>query len=288
MPDGVDEAESGHPEDLDAAGNDDGAPPLDEGPPSDAELAALRQEAARWRAGVPAVPNLIRKRPVGDDREHVPLDPGLADALGHPAAKEAMARLQSTRGRLTEQLEALRHYADAGGVTGHLQERARLLEVRSNDPVWLVVEAALDSAYRVSGGLEVFSESLGVYLDYEFTKVRLYDAVLGKLGETVKGQEALREELAQTQASLAALQEGLKRLEANQYEALQALPEFSRKAGEGFVKALEAGKVLSGKAEAGTKRLDALQAWVKAAVVVGMAATVVGLGVAWLLISRWG
>src|SRR5260370_867660 len=82
---------------------------------------------------------------------------------------------------LGKQLSSLQKYLSEGGVANRLQERARELEIRSSDPVWLVVEASLDSAWRITSGLEIFSESLGVYLEYEFTKVQLYDALITRL-----------------------------------------------------------------------------------------------------------
>ena len=216
----------------------------------------------------------------------VPLDAGLAAGLQEPAAREALSRLQATRAQLAGQLDALQRYAESGGILERLKERARALEVRSNDPVWLVVETALDCAVRVTGGLEIFCESLGVYLEYEFTKVKLYDEALARLGGACTGLEAFQAELGATRERLDGFEIALEGLQAAQAKSIAALPEFSRAMSEPFAKAMEAAARLADKTEASAQRVARFQVWVKAAVGVGAAATGVGVALGWLLLTR--
>jgi hypothetical protein len=259
----------------------------EDGSPSDAELEALREEARNWGAGVPASRNLIRGRTgTLDPLAPVPLDAGLAAGLHEPAAKEALARLQATRAQLAGQLDALQRYAEGGGILERLKERARALEVRSDDPVWLVVETALDCAVRVTGGLEIFCESLGVYLEYEFTKVKLYDEALARLGGACTGLEVFQAELEATRERLEGFETALEGLQATQAKSMAALPEFSRAMSEPFAKAVEAATRLADKTEASAQQVARFQLWVKAAVGVGAAATGVGVALGWLLLNR--
>ena len=85
----------------------------------------------------------------------IPTHEDLAGLLEHGSTKNALRRLQSTRTVLGKQLSSLQKYLSEGGVANRLQERARELEIRSSDPVWLVVEASLDSAWRITSGLEI-------------------------------------------------------------------------------------------------------------------------------------
>jgi len=158
--------------------------------------------------------------------------------------------------------------------------------VRSSDPVWLVVEVCLDSAFRITSGLKIFAESLGVYLEYEFSKVQLYDAVLTQLDKALSENQALRAEVESLRTLLGGVQTQLLNLEGNQYAAVNGLPEFAKKVSTQFSKALESGQRLTEKTEAASKRLSELGAWLKAAVVVG-ALGIVGCGVlGWLLVGR--
>jgi hypothetical protein len=83
----------------------------------------------------------------------IPTHGDLASLLEHDVTKNALLRLQSTRTVLGKQLSSLQKYLSEGGVANRLQDRARELEIRSSDPVWLVVEASLDSAWRITSGL---------------------------------------------------------------------------------------------------------------------------------------
>jgi hypothetical protein len=125
-----------------------------------------------------------------------------------------------------------------------------------------------------------------VYLEYEFSKVQLYDAVLTHLERALNENQALRGEIESVRSLLSGVQTQLLNLEGNQYAAVNGLPEFARKVSAQFSKALESGQRLTEKTEAASKRLSELGAWLKAAVVVG-ALAVVGWGVlGWLLVFR--
>ena len=255
--------------------------------PGDQELEILRRQ--KQNGGGPA-PNL-RSRvsevgALGGRLPAIPVQEEVAEILDHEAARNALRRLQSTRGALEEQLDQLERYLSEGGIVQRLEDRARSMEVRSSDPVWLVVEVCLDSAFRITSGLKIFAESLGVYLEYEFSKVQLYDAVLTHLEGALNENQALRGELATVRSLLSGVQTQLLNLEGNQYAAVNGLPEFARKVSAQFSKALESGQRLTEKTEAASKRLSELGAWLKAAVVVG-ALAVVGCGVlGWLLVFR--
>jgi hypothetical protein len=253
--------------------------------PTDQELEILRRQ--KQNGGGPA-PNL-RSRvsgALGGRLPAIPVQEEVAGILDHDAARNALRKLQSTRGTLEEQLDQLERYLSEGGIVQRLEDRARLMEVRSSDPVWLVVEVCLDSAFRITSGLKIFAESLGVYLEYEFSKVQLYDAVLTHLEGALNENQALRGELASVRSLLSGVQTQLLNLEGNQYAAVNGLPDFARKVSAQFSKALESGQRLTEKTEAASKRLSELGAWLKAAVVVG-ALAVVGWGVlGWLLVFR--
>ena len=254
--------------------------------PTDQELEILRRQ--KQNGGGPA-PNLrSRVSEVGalGRLPGIPVQEEVAEILDHAAARNALRKLQSTRGTLEEQLDQLERYLSEGGIVQRLEDRARSMEVRSSDPVWLVVEVCLDSAFRITSGLKIFAESLGVYLEYEFSKVQLYDAVLTHLDRALTENQALRGELASVRSLLSGVQTQLLNLEGNQYAAVNGLPEFARKVSAQFSKALESGQRLTEKTEAASKRLGELGAWLKAAVVVG-ALAVVGWGVlGWLLVFR--
>ena len=254
--------------------------------PGDQELEILRRQ--KQNGGGPA-PNLrSRVSEVGalGRLPGIPVQEEVAEILDHAAARNALRKLQSTRGTLEEQLDQLERYLSEGGIVQRLEDRARSMEVRSSDPVWLVVEVCLDSAFRITSGLKIFAESLGVYLEYEFSKVQLYDAVLTHLDRALTENQALRGELASVRSLLSGVQTQLLNLEGNQYAAVNGLPEFARKVSAQFSKALESGQRLTEKTEAASKRLGELGAWLKAAVVVGGLA-VVGWGVlGWLLVFR--
>jgi hypothetical protein len=254
--------------------------------PSDQELEILNRR--ELNGGVPA-PNLLSRRPEAGALGRLPAIPvgeEVAEILDHEAAKNALRRLQSTRGTLEEQLDQLERYLSEGGIVQRLEDRARSMEVRSSDPVWLVVEVCLDSAFRITSGLKIFAESLGVYLEYEFSKVQLYDAVLTQLDKALSENQALRAEVESLRTLLGGVQTQLLNLEGNQYAAVNGLPEFAKKVSTQFSKALESGQRLTEKTEAASKRLSELGAWLKAAVVVG-ALGIVGCGVlGWLLVGR--
>jgi len=254
--------------------------------PTDQELEILRRQ--KQNGGGPA-PNLrSRVSEVGalGRLPGIPVQEEVAEILDHAAARNALRRLQSTRGALEEQLDQLERYLSEGGIVQRLEDRARSMEVRSSDPVWLVVEVCLDSAFRITSGLKIFAESLGVYLEYEFSKVQLYDAVLTHLERALNENQALRGELASVRSLLSGVQTQLLNLEGNQYAAVNGLPDFAKKVSAQFSKALESGQRLTEKTEAASKRLGELGAWLKAAVVVGGLA-VVGWGVlGWLLVFR--
>ena len=216
----------------------------------------------------------------------IPTHEDLAGLLEHDATKNALRRLQSTRTVLGKQLSSLQKYLSEGGVANRLQERARELEIRSSDPVWLVVEASLDSAWRITSGLEIFSESLGVYLEYEFTKVQLYDAVMTRLEQALAENELLRGELQQMRTLLDGVQKQLLNLEGNQYGALNTIPEFAKTVATQFGKALDSGQRLAEKTESTSKRLSGLSRWIKAAVLIGASGVVACVILTWLLISR--
>ena len=223
----------------------------------------------------------------GEKLPSIPTHEDLAELLEHDSTKNALRRLQSTRTVLGKQLSSLQKYLSEGGVANRLQERARELEIRSSDPVWLVVEASLDSAWRITSGLEIFSESLGVYLEYEFTKVQLYDAVITRLEQALAENELLRGELQQMRTLLDGVQKQLLNLEGNQYGALNTIPEFAKTVATQFGKALDSGQRLAEKTEIASKRLSALSRWLKAAVIVGASGVVACVVLAWLLISRF-
>ena len=254
--------------------------------PGDQELEILRRQ--KQNGGGPA-PNLrSRVSEVGalGRLPAIPVQEEVAGILDHEAARNALRRLQSTRGALEEQLDQLERYLSEGGIVQRLEDRARSMEVRSSDPVWLVVEVCLDSAFRITSGLKIFAESLGVYLEYEFSKVQLYDAVLTQLDRALSENQALRGEVESLRTLLGGVQTQLLNLEGNQYAAVNGLPEFARKVSAQFSKALESGQRLTEKTEAASKRLNELGAWLKAAVVVG-ALGIVGCGVlGWLLVER--
>jgi len=254
--------------------------------PGDQELEILRRQ--KQNGGGPA-PNLrSRVSEVGalGRLPGIPVQEEVAEILDHAAARNALRKLQSTRGTLEEQLDQLERYLSEGGIVQRLEDRARSMEVRSSDPVWLVVEVCLDSAFRITSGLKIFAESLGVYLEYEFSKVQLYDAVLTHLERALNENQALRGELASVRSLLSGVQTQLLNLEGNQYAAVNGLPDFAKKVSAQFSKALESGQRLTEKTEAASKRLGELGAWLKAAVVVGGLA-VVGWGVlGWLLVFR--
>ena len=222
----------------------------------------------------------------GEKLPSIPTHEDLAGLLEHESTKNALRRLQSTRTVLGKQLDSLQKYLSEGGVANRLQERARELEIRSSDPVWLVVEASLDSAWRITSGLEIFSESLGVYLEYEFTKVQLYDAVITRLEQALAENELLRGELQQMRTILDGVQKQLLNLEGNQYGALNTLPEFAKTVATQFGKALDSGQRLAEKTEIASKRLSGLSRWLKAAVIIGTSGLVACVILAWLLISR--
>jgi hypothetical protein len=222
----------------------------------------------------------------GEKLPSIPTHEDLAGLLEHESTKNALRRLQSTRTVLGKQLNSLQKYLSEGGVANRLQERARELEIRSSDPVWLVVEASLDSAWRITSGLEIFSESLGVYLEYEFTKVQLYDAVITRLEQALAENELLRGELQQMRTILDGVQKQLLNLEGNQYGALNTLPEFAKTVATQFGKALDSGQRLAEKTEIASKRLSGLSRWLKAAVIIGTSGLVACVILAWLLISR--
>jgi hypothetical protein len=256
----------------------------DGGGPTDEELAELRAEK-RERTGFPAR-NLQGRADGGLPR--IPVHQEIAGIVTQESARNALERLQSTRGLLETQLQGLQRYMREGGVATRLHERARSLEVRSSDPVWLVIEAALDSAFRITSGLEIFSESLAVYLEYEFTKVQLYDALLTKLEAASEENDGLRVELGQMRAVGEGVQRQLLAIEGNQYEALKGLPEFAVKVSAEFNKALESAHRLAERTEATRKELRGVGAWVKAAVVVGLFSGVVCIVMGWLVIGRLG
>jgi hypothetical protein len=234
-------------------------------------------------------PNLQINRAAFSPGEKLPPIPTLGELTGlleHDVTKNALRRLQSTRTVLGKQLSSLQKYLSEGGVANRLQERARELEIRSSDPVWLVVEASLDSAWRITSGLEIFSESLGVYLEYEFTKVQLYDAVITRVEQASAENELLRGELQQVRAILTGVQKQLLDLEGNQHGALNTLPEFAKTVATQFAKALDNGQRLADKTEIASKRLSSFSIWLKVATIVG-ASGVAACGVLlWLLISR--
>src|SRR5260370_17893169 len=122
----------------------------------------------------------------------IPTHEDLAGLLEHDSTKNALRRLQSTRTVLGKQLSSLQKYLSEGGVANRLQERARELEIRSSDPVWLGVEAALDSALSITSGLEIFLESLGVYLECELTKVQLSTPLIPRLEQALAAKELLQ------------------------------------------------------------------------------------------------
>jgi hypothetical protein len=216
----------------------------------------------------------------------IPTHGDLAGLLEHDVTKNALLRLQSTRTVLSKQLSSLQKYLSEGGVASRLQDRARELEIRSSDPVWLVVEASLDSAWRITSGLEIFSESLGVYLEYEFTKVQLYDAVIARLEQALAENELLRGELQQMRTIVEAVQKELLNLEGNQYGAFNTLPEFAKTVATQFGKALESGRALAEKTELASKRLSAFSLWLKIAIAVGASGLAACGVLGWLLISR--
>jgi hypothetical protein len=216
----------------------------------------------------------------------IPTHGDLAGLLEHDVTKTALLRLQSTRTVLGKQLSSLQKYLSEGGVANRLQDRARELEIRSSDPVWLVVEASLDSAWRITSGLEIFSQSLEVYLEYEFTKVQLYDAVIARLEQALAENELLRGELQQMRTIVEAVQKELLNLEGNQYGAFNTLPEFAKTVATQFGKALESGRALAEKTELASKRLSAFSLWLKVAIAVGTSALAACGVLGWLLISR--
>ena len=222
----------------------------------------------------------------GEKLSSIPTHEDLAGLLEHESTKNALRRLQSTRTILGKQLGSLQKYLSEGGIANRLQERARELEIRSDDAVWLVVEASLDSAWRITSGLEIFSESLGVYLEYEFTKVQLYDAVITRLEQALAESELLRGELQQMRTLLDGVQKQLLNLEGNQYGALKTIPKFATTVATQFGKALDSGQRLADKTDIASKRLSALSGWLKAAVIVGATGLVACLVLAWLLIWR--
>jgi hypothetical protein len=258
---------------------------LDSGAPTDEELAQLRAEKTIRDGGrtKPLDGKVTFGRKGGAS---IPVHQDLAGIVTQESARNALERLQSARGVLEQQLQGLQRYMSEGGVASRLHERARTLEVRSSDPIWLVIEASLDSAYRITSGLSIFSESLGVFLEYEFTKVQLYDAVLTKLDATSDENEGLRLELGQMRALVEGLQRQLLALEGNQYEALKMLPEFAVKVSTQFGKALESAQRLAEKNEVARKELSGLGAWVKAAVVVGVMSGLGWIVVGCLIIGR--
>ena len=223
---------------------------------------------------------------LGEKLPPIPTHGDLAGLLEHDVTKNALLRLQSTRTVLGKQLSSLQKYLSEGGVANRLQDRARELEIRSSDPVWLVVEASLDSAWRITSGLEIFSESLGVYLEYEFTKVQLYDAVIARLEQALAENELLRGELQQTRTIVEAVQKELLNLEGNQYGAFNTLPEFAKTVATQFGKALESGRALAEKTEIASKRLSAVSLWLKVAIFVGASGVAACGLLGWLLISR--
>jgi hypothetical protein len=258
----------------------------DDQEPSNQELDTLRQR--KEKGGIPAA-NLRSRMPDAKALGRLPAIPvqkEVAEILDHEAAKNALRRLQSTRGTLEEQLDQLERYLSDGGIVQRLEERARSMEVRSSDPVWLVVEVCLDSAFRITSGLKIFSESLGVYLEYEFSKVQLYDTVLTRLESALSENHALRGELESLRTLLGSVQTQLLNLEGNQYAAVNGLPEFARKVSAQFSKALESGQRVAEKTEAASKRLKELGAWLKAAVVIGALAVLSCSVLGWLLAVR--
>jgi hypothetical protein len=134
--------------------------------------------------------------------------------------------------------------------------------------------------------LEIFSESLGVYLEYEFTKVQLYDALITRLEQALAENELLRGELQQMRTLLDGVQKQLLNLEGNQYGALNTIPEFAKTVATQFGKALDSGQRLAEKTESTSKRLSGLSRWIKAAVLIGASGVVACVILAWLLISR--
>jgi hypothetical protein len=222
----------------------------------------------------------------GEKLPPIPTHEDLTGLLAHEVTKTALRRLQSTRTVLGKQLGSLQKYLSEGGVANRLQERARELEIRSSDPVWLVVEASLDSAWRITSGLEIFSESLGVYLEYEFTKVQLYDAVITRLEQAAAENELLRGELQQVRGILTGVQNQLLDLEGNQHGALNTLPDFAKTVAGQFAKALDHGQRLADKTEIASKRLSGFSAWFKAATIVGAMGVVACIGLALLLFSK--
>jgi len=225
-------------------------------------------------------------RSPNDQLPSIPTHEDVSGLLEHEVTKQALRRLQSTRTVLGKQLDSLQKYLSEGGVANRLQERARELEIRSSDPVWLVVEASLDSAWRITSGLEIFSESLGVYLEYEFTKVQLYDTVITRLDQALSENELLRGELQQMRMMLDGVQKQLLNLEGNQYGALNTIPEFAKTVATQFGKALDSGQRLAEKTEIASKRLSSLSRWIKAGVIIGTSGLVACAILAWLLISR--
>jgi hypothetical protein len=254
----------------------------EKGGPTDAELAELRTE----RASIPAL-NGHSKGSAGKvaGLPRIPVHQEIAGIVTQKSARNALERLQSTRGLLETQLQGLKRYMSEGGVATRLHERARSLEVRSSDPVWLVIEAALDSAFRITSGLEIFSESLSVYLEYEFTKVQLYDALLTKLEAAAEENDGLRVELGQMRVIGEGVQRQLVAIEGNQYDGLKGLSEFAVKVSAEFNKALESAHRLAERTEKARRELSGLGAWLKAAVVVGIMSVLGLFVVGWLVIN---
>jgi hypothetical protein len=261
-------------------------PPGINGPTEEETRQAIEKEEQKERTAGAFAPNLrVSARP-GQRLPPIPSHEDIGDLLEHEPAKMALRRLQATRTVLAKQLDSLQKYLGDGGVAGRLHERARELEVRSSDPVWLVIEATLDSAWRINNGLEIFAESLGVYLEYEFTKVQLYDSAIAKLEESLSANTALRAELEHVRGTLDRVQRQLLSLEGNQYEAINALPEFTQRVATHFAQALENGRSLALKTDKGIERLTALSLWLKAGVIVGTLCLGACAVLVWFLISR--
>jgi len=262
--------------------------------PNEEEIRQAIEEQERNEGAAPEkigtfAPNLRvtgRSSSAGQSLPPIPTHEDIGDLLEHEPAKIALRRLQATRTVLAKQLDSLQQYLGEGGIAERLHERARELEVRASDPVWLVIEATLDSAWRINKGLEIFAESLGVYLEYEFTKVQLYDRAITKLEQSASENAALRGELEQVRTMLDGVQKQLLSLEGNQYGAINALPEFTKRVATHFGKALENGRSLGEKTDKAIERLTAFSLWLKAGVIVGALCLGACVVLLWLLISR--
>ena len=260
-----------------------------DGPTEEETRQAIEEEEQKERTTGSFAPNLRvtgRSSSAGQRLPPIPTHEDIGDLLEHEPAKIALRRLQAARTVLAKQLDSLQQYLGEGGIAERLHERARELEVRASDPVWLVIEATLDSAWRINNGLEIFAESLGVYLEYEFTKVQLYDRAITKLEQSASENAALRGELEQVRTMLDGLQKQLLSLEGNQYGAINALPEFTKRVATHFGKALENGRSLGEKTDKAIERLTAFSLWLKAGVIVGALCLGACVVLVWLLISR--